>query len=166
MIRRSTVLVGSFLIGAPLIAGATTQATVAGETFKFHEYHVHFTSKREKVEVPDQPGHVLAAFTSKGVGIRISRPSEPPFKLEIWGTGDYQKDGSGRDSGYIRLTFSDGSSYDGAWSGTSGNGHDIGTTTYMNGTGRFEGMKGGEKFDCFHLGDSHVCDIDGTIALP
>ena len=155
--------VGPLLIGSAIVA--LSQAAVAGETIKFHSYHSNVVSKIETTEVPDQPKHVIAMFQAKGVGVRTVGPSEAPYKIDLWGTGDYKGDGTGKDSGYGRFTFADGSSYDEEWSGTVANGRDSGTATYKNGTGRFVGMSGGSKFDCVLLGDRFMCDVDGTIEL-
>jgi len=157
----SVLLFGGSLLGSVMVQGA-----FAAETIKFHSQHILVVSKFDSIDIPDQAGHIIGMFQAKGVGVRRSGPSEPPYKIEAWGTGDYRKDGTGKDRGYARFTFSDGSSYDEDWAGNGSGGHDIGTATYYNGTGRFKGMKGGSKFDCASLGDRIVCEVDGTIEMP
>jgi hypothetical protein len=164
--RKGVGLKGALLIGGTIVVCTLTQAAVAGETIKFHSQHVNVATKFEATEVPDQPGHTIAMFQAKGVGVRNVGPNEPPYKIDLWGTGDYHKDGTGKDSGYGRFTFSDGSSYDEEWTGTVGNGHDVGTAVYKNGTGRFKGARGGSKFDCMLFGDRFICEVDGTIESP
>jgi hypothetical protein len=154
------------LIGVAVIVSGLTQSAVAAETIKFHSQHINVATKFDTTEVPDQPGHVIAMFQAKGIGIRSVGPSESPYKIDLWGTGDYHKDGTGKDGGYGRFTFADGSSYEEEWSGTLANGRDIGTAVYKNGTGRFKGARGGSKFDCALFGDRFICDVDGTIELP
>ena len=164
--RSATGLVLASLFGGLALTGVVTYPAVAGETIKFHSQHINVSTKWESIDVPDQPGHVVGMFAAKGVGIRRSGPPEPFYKIEIWGTGDYRKDGTGRDHGYGRFTFSDGASYDEEWTGNVSGGRDVGTAMYYNGTGRFKGMKGGSKFDCQLFGDRFVCEVDGTIELP
>jgi hypothetical protein len=164
--RKRIGLKGALMIGAPIIASTLTHFAVAGETIKFHSKHINVATKFETIEVPDQPGHIVAMFQAKGVGVRSVGPSEPPYKIDLWGTGDYKKDGTGKDGGYGRFTFSDGSSYDEEWAGTVANGRDVGTAAYKNGTGRFKGITGGSKFDCVLFGDRFMCDVDGTIEFP
>lgn len=157
---------GVLLFGSSLVAGATIQDAFAAETIKFHSQHILVVSKFDSIEMPDQAGHIIGMFQAKGVGVRRAGPQEPPYKIEAWGTGDYRKDGAGKDRGYARFIFADGSSYDEDWAGSGSGGHDVGTAMYYNGTGRFKGMKGGSKFDCASLGDRIVCEVDGTIELP
>lgn len=154
------------LSGISLLAAAAAQEAAAGETVKFKSQHILLVSKFDSIEMPDQAGHIIGMFQAKGVGVRRSGPAEPPYKIEAWGTGDYRKDGTGKDRGYARFIFADGSTYDEDWAGTGSNGHDIGTATYYNGTGRFKGMKGGSKFDCASMGDRIICEVEGTIELP
>lgn len=157
---------GVLLFGSALLAGATIHGAFAAETIKFRSQHILVVSKFDSIEMPDQAGHIIGMFQAKGVGVRRTGPQEPPYKIEAWGTGDYRKDGAGKDRGYARFIFADGSSYDEDWAGTGSGGHNVGTATYYNGTGRFKGMKGGSKFDCASLGDRIVCEVDGTIELP
>lgn len=153
------------VVAAALCTGVPVHS-LAGQTIKFKSKHINVLTKFESGEVGDRAGHLIGFYTLKGAGTRIEGPQEPPYKIEIWGTGDYAGDGTGKDSGYGKFTFSDGSSYYEVWSGTSKGGRGSGTATYYNGTGRFEGMKGGSKWDCALLDDRGVCDVDGTIELP
>ncbi len=138
----------------------------AGEKIHFHSQHINVATKFETVEVGDEPGHVIAFFEAKGVGSRLKGPAEPPYKIDIWGSGDYRDDGTGKGQGYGKFVFADGSSYYERWTSTLKDGHDVGTAVYYNGTGRFKGMKGGSKFDCLPMGDRFICEVEGTIELP
>lgn len=138
----------------------------AGEKIHFQSQHINVATKFETVEVGDEPGHVIAFFEAKGVGSRLKGPTEPPYKIEIWGSGDYREDGTGKGQGYGKFIFADGSSYFEKWTSSLKDGHDIGTAVYYNGTGRFKGMKGGSKFDCIPMGDRFICEVEGTIELP
>jgi hypothetical protein len=155
---------GMFLFG--MVALVLTNNSVAAETIKFRSQHILFVSKFDSIDIPDQAGHIIGMFQAKGVGVRRAGPQEPAYKIEAWGTGDYRKDGTGKDRGYARFIFADGSTFDEDWAGTAAGGHDIGTATYYNGTGRFKGLKGGSKFDCASMGDRIVCEVEGTIELP
>jgi hypothetical protein len=98
--------------------------------------------------------------------MRYQGPNEPPYKVDVWGAGEYWKDGTGSDRGYGKFTFADGSYYYEEWTGKVANGRDVGTAVYYGGSGRFKGMKGGSKFDCRLMGDRFTCDVEGTIELP
>jgi len=153
---------------ASVLSVSAIQYAPAGETIKFKSQHILVVSKFDSLEMPDQAGHIIGMFQAKGVGVRRSGPQEPPYKIEAWGTGDYRKEGIGKDRGYARFIFADGSSYDEDWTGAGAGGHDVGTAVYYNGTGRFKGIKGGSgsKFDCASLGDRIVCEVEGTIEMP
>ena len=139
---------------------------MAGETIEFHSKHINVALKFDTHDLEDEEGHVIAMFHASGVGVRTKGPEEPPYKIEIWGTGDYKGDGTGKDHGYGKFIFSDGSSYFESWSGTVADGKAVGTAIYYNGTGRFAGLKGGSKYECSLLGDRFACEVDGTIDLP
>ena len=144
----------------------TMSNAAAGEIIKFRSKHINVATRFDTVEVGDKPGHVVALFQAKGVGSRYEGPEEPPYKIEISGTGDYQGDGTGKELGYGKFIFSDGSYYFERWTGNVKGDRDTGTAVYFGGTGRFNGMKGGSKFDCILLGDRFICDVEGTIELP
>lgn len=139
---------------------------LADEVIKFRSKHVNVSKRFDAVEVGDEPGHIIAISEAKGVGSRYEGPEEPPYKIEISGTGDYQGDGTGKELGYGKFIFSDGSYYFERWTGNVKGDRDTGTAVYFGGTGRFNGMKGGSKFDCILLGDRFICDVEGTIELP
>ena len=153
----------TFVFGSVAISNA-----VAGETIKFRSKHVNVSTRFDPIEVGDKPGHIIGIFEAKGVGSRYEGPAEKPYKIEIWGTGDFQGDGTGKDHGYGKFIFSDGSYYFEKWTGNVKDGHDVGTAVYYGGTGRFKGMKegSGSKWDCILLGDRFICDIEGIIILP
>ena len=154
------------LIKTVLLVVAFAPVAAGGETVKFQAKHINVSTKNEAVEVGDEPGHVIAFFEAKGVGSRYQGPGEQPYKIEIWGTGDYRSDGTGKGQGYGKFIFADGSSYYERWTSTLKDGHDVGTAVYYNGTGRFEGMTGGSKYDCSLMGDRFICDVHGVIELP
>ena len=148
------------------IAVSLATSAHSGERIEFYSKHINVVSSNESVEVGDEPGHILAFFAASGVGTRLEGPEEPPYKIEIWGSGDYRADGSGEDRGYGKFIFADGSYYFERWSGEVEDGLAVGTADYYGGSGRFEGMAGGSKYDCTPLGDRFICDVRGVIELP
>ena len=154
-----------FLLTVSIIAIAA-QAAIAAEKIQFQSIHTNVATVSESIEIGDEPGHLIAMFQAKGVGVRQVGPEEAPYKIEIWGTGDYRGDGTGEEQGYGKFIFADGSSYYERWIGKVVDGQGKGTAVYFNGTGRFAGMKGGSKFVCTSLGDRFVCDVEGTIEIP
>ena len=113
-------------------------AMLAAETIKFHSQHILVVSKFDSIEMPDQAGHIIGMFQAKGVGVRRTGPQESPYKIEAWGTGDYRKDGAGKDRGYARFIFADGSSYDEDWAGTGSAGHDVGNRDVLQRDGTIQ----------------------------
>lgn len=157
------VFISSWLL---VVMSSMTPDVFAGEKFRFYSQHANVLHKIETMEVGDEPGHKIAIFQAKGVGMRREGPVEPAYKIEIWGTGDYRDDGTGSAHGYGKFTFSDDSSYYEKWSSKMSKGHDVGTAVYFKGTGRFKGMKGESEFDCTLLGERFICEVEGTIELP
>jgi len=114
MFRRA--IITALLSGAIISTGA-----LAGEVIKFKSHHNNVATKWESSEMGDEPGHIRGAFELKGIGIRYSGPSEPPYKIDCWGVGEYWKDGTGTDRGYCKFTFADGSYFYGEWAGKVAN---------------------------------------------
>ena len=115
------------LFASILILIFTANAVVSGERIEFYAKHINVSTGSEAVEVGDEPGHILAFFSAKGVGTRLEGPEEPPYKIEIQGTGDYRADGSGKDQGYGKFIFADGSYYFERWSGEVKDGRALGS---------------------------------------
>ena len=140
-------------------------SVLAGETIEFRAHHINVATRFDTLMVGDEEGHLIAFFTAKGVGKRIEGPEEPPYKIDVMGTGDYWSGGTGKEHGYAKFTFSDGSYFYERWKSSVADGRDVGTAKYYGGTDRFEGMTGGSKFDCKLLGDRFICDVEGTLNL-
>jgi hypothetical protein len=154
------------LAGVIIMAAGLVRLCSAGETIVFHAQHINAATRFDTWEVGDKKGHVLAYFQAKGVGIRREGPPEPFYKIDLSGTADIRPDGTAAEHGFGKFTFSDSSTYYEEWTSRWEGGHDIGSAVYYNGTGRFEGIKGGSKFDCLLMGDRFVCEVDGRIELP
>ncbi len=155
-----------FALFAAIALTFAAQPVCAGEKIEFRSIHTNVVTGIDTVHIGDEDGHILALLKASGVGVRQQGPAEPSYRIEIWGKGDYRADGTGKDHGYGKFIFSDGSSYYEEWEGTLADGRSTGTAVYYNGTGRFTGMKGGSKFDCTALGDRFVCEVDGVLELP
>ena len=152
---------------AALISGAfISTGALAGEVIKYKAQHNNVVTKWESSEMGDEPGHIRGTFELKGIGVRQAGPSEPPYKIDCWGVGEYWKDGTGVDRGYCKFTFADGSYFYAEWSGNVANGHDVGSGTFYGGSGRFKGLKRREKFDAKLMGDRSPTEVEGTIELP
>ena len=150
-----------------VVAGMVIPARgIAGEVIKFKSHNYNVVAKWEQSDLGDETGHIRANMEIKGIGVRHEGPREPMYKVDIWGSGDYSKAGTGRERGFTKYTFSDGSySYE-EWIGKSANGRDVGTAVYYGGGGRFKDVKGGGKYDCMLMGDRFVCEVEGTLELP
>lgn len=130
--------IGIFFIVALMIVPA---AQAAEKTVKYH-----CTTQLTKVEfvvLPDMKGHITGVFERRGVAIFENEVAAQ----KIWGTFDKKK---GRVSflAYIQTTFKDGSTVMQKVSGSHAPPPDEkldvyeGKGEYINGTGRFEGIKG------------------------
>jgi hypothetical protein len=130
--------IGIFLITALMLVPA---AQSAEKTVKYN-YTTQLT-KVEFVVLPDMKGHVTGVFERRGVAIF----EDEVAALKIWGTFDKKK---GRVSflAYLQITFKDGSTVMQKASGSHAPPPDEkldvyeGKGEYINGTGRFEGIKG------------------------
>ncbi len=87
-----------------LLLAAMTVAW-GGKTIKFQSQHINVVTRSDQVEIGDEPGHAISLFEAKGLGIRREGPKEPPYKIEIWGTGDSRGDGTGKGSGYGKFIW-------------------------------------------------------------
>ena len=123
------------LFAAIVLAVLSRSAVLAGETIKSHSKHINMAKTFDNQELEYEEGHVIAMFNAQGVGVRIEGPSEPPYKIGIWGAGDYKGDGTGTVQGYGKFIFSDGPTYFERWSGTVANGKAVGIAVYFNGPG-------------------------------
>jgi hypothetical protein len=169
--RRSIwILIGMIVITAWLL-GSVTQ--VGAESFTVKARQIQHTTKAHIIEVGDVPGHILAAYEAAGLVF-----SEDGEVATLSGRGmiDYTH-GSGTAQGYNLHTYEDGSTTWAKWRGTATAAPDgktslEGTWEYIKGTGRFEGIRGGETFTGKRfapvpgMATQHYSDITGTYTLP
>lgn len=164
-------LLGILLIAALVLAGASP---VMAKTEKVTYRNVNQMTKIHVIKVGDVPGHIIAVFERRGLGL---------FDGEVavyHGTQmlDSTK-GKGTLQGYIMYTFEDGSTM---VSKVEGNVTPLkdkrisskGTFTYIGGTGRFEGIKGSGTWSARSYTPNTkdetksdvIVDITGTRTLP
>jgi len=126
------------LIAALLLLSATR---VEAKTVKYN-YTSHQT-KGEHFLIPDEKGHVVALYERRGVAIFENEVAA----IAAWGTAEIIK-GQGLFQGYTIITFEDGSTWTLTHHGTLAPTPDEKLGSYkmkgelINGTGRFEGIKG------------------------
>lgn len=154
MSRFATKVSLAAAVAVAIIPAGIELAAASGSTFKAQ--HVNVGTRFDTLIVGDEPGHITAFFTAKGVGKHLKGPEEHPYKIDVWGSGDYRADGTGEEQGYAKFTFNDGSYFYERWSSKVADGRDVGSAKYYGGTGRFEGMTGGSEFDCELLGDRFI----------
>jgi hypothetical protein len=167
----------SILLIAAWLPVPVTQARA--ETIKYNwKYHcTSHTTKLEYVVLPDVEGHVVGVFERRGLDI---------FETEVAaiverGTFDKIKNVKTTFQGYAQVTFEDGSTiihkYQGTLVPSAGEKLEVYKDCkgkYLEGTGRFEGIKGEFTFTGRRItpytkdktkGDTWI-EITGTYTLP
>ncbi len=147
--------------------GLPTFAVQAGETASKGRTTYHCT-KQEFVEVSDVPDHWIGVIECEGI---VFRESGEVGTYKFWGTGDYVK-GTGPAEGYGIATYEDGSTYTDKWqdvltAGDEGKSASLtGTYQFINGTGRFAGIKGEGTFTGQSFGGKGYVDWSDFYTLP
>jgi len=138
----NTVLgVIAILFIAALLLVPATQARAKSE--KVEGRAITQITKIHVINVGDVDGHVIGVFERRGLGFING---EVPTYLNR-GMFNYTK-GKGTAEGYVTYTYEDGSTTVAKWEGTVAPTKDKrsagkGTYSYIGGSGRFEGIKGG-----------------------
>ena len=162
------VLMFVLLISSGMVA---TQASAEPFKFKLTSY----ITKVEVLPVGGAKGHILLLYQRRGVAILDG--GECAAYLTN-GTGDFAK-GGGQFQGYTQLTYKDGSTTLAKYQGNStiAPGSKLpsikGKAVYVNGTGRFEGIKGDFSFTGRYItpnsketkGDMYV-EASGNRTIP
>ncbi|MEC8930040.1 MAG: hypothetical protein VYC64_17485 [Candidatus Latescibacterota bacterium] len=156
---------GPIFVALVVWLGWSAASAEARERIEFESVHINMVTSFDTLIVGDNADRFIALMRAQGAGRRISGPVEPPYSIEIWGTGDYA-DGMGEETGYGKFIFEDGSAFFEKWTGTAQNNRAVGTAIYYDGSGRFEGMTGGSNWDCTSMGDRFSCDVEGWIEVP
>jgi hypothetical protein len=143
----------------------------AEEKKKWETRDVLYATSLNKTEIPDVEGHVLYLLEAKGISFTKDFGAVPNV---LKGTLDFIK-GNGPVVLYTYLTFSDGSSVTmrhngqqrGGGPGATGASGGDGSWTFLNGTGKLEGIKGGGTFEWWVVAPGQwYTDNKGEYTLP
>ena len=144
---------------------ATIDCAVAGEKMKWHG--ASFTTNWQQIEVGDEEGHVVVVYEAKQIyfdeltGERWAGPEANMLDINL-------KTGQGFVQGYGSITDKDGDKQFRTQEGKPvGKDHWKGTWTYVKGTGKYEGIKGGGTWDQYQLGPQQsYLEIEGEVEIP
>jgi hypothetical protein len=172
IIKRNRGIIGILLIAALLLLPATS---AIAKTEKFKCRIISQITNIHVIKVGDVEGHIIAIFERRG--LRFSDEGEVGSYVN-WVTSDTIK-GKGTHVGYNRITYEDGSTTVAKFEGTmepleGRRSTGKGTFTYIGGSGRFEGIKGGGTFTYKTITpytkdetkSDLVVDATGTYTLP
>jgi hypothetical protein len=164
------MLIGIFII----VAWLSVPTTHAGEKMVKHRV-VSYLNKLDFSPPGDVKGHVIGFFSRSGLAF-FEDGEVAQFSSR--GTFDYIN-GEGPYQGYAKYIFKDGSTIVVKFLGTVKKGEKgkvaEGSGDYVNGTGRFEGIKGSGSYTCKNVtpyapekgtrGETY-CDMMMTRTLP
>ena len=156
----------SFVFAIFLISSITnTDIVIAGEKFKAHG--TSYTVKWEQIEVGDEEGHVVGITESKQFYFNETTGEKHP-STSIGIMDINTKTGQASGSGYGVTIDKDGDKMIRTWEGkVVGKGHWKGTYTYVKGTGKFEGIKGGGTWDSYSVAPKQsYLDVEGEWEIP
>ena len=146
---------------------ASIDCAVAGEKVKIKAHGAMLNVKWEQIEVGDEEGHVIGIYESKGIAfdeITGARSAERGIgMLDI-----NPKTGLVTSRGYGVTTNKDGDKTVRKVEGKAvGKGHSEGVWTYVKGTGKYEGIKGGGTWSSYSLapGQSYW-EAEGEVEMP
>ena len=122
-----------------------TASAHADECIEFCSKPINVVPPNESVELGNELGHILAFFVFNSASTHLEASEEPPYKIEIGSSGNYGDDGIGKDQGYNKFIFTDGSYY---FEGELGEGED---------------GHSGSKYDGTSLSERFICDTHGVI---
>ena len=130
----------------------------AGETVKVKASGTSINTKWHEIEVGDEEGHVIAVFQNTQAW--VVEPDGVTATAFSRGTMDlHKKTGQGTMQGYSIMTYPSGDKRYASFDGNiAGKGKWEGTYTDINGTGKYEGCKGGGTWKTQSLGPgiSHI----------
>ena len=152
----------TFAMGILLVGNA-----VAGEKFKMraHWYWV----KAEPINVPREEGRFLAVWNYKGIlTVLQGNKLMDGMAADNVGCGDVNtKMGTGFAHGELLFTDRDGDKMYWTYEGKAVKGIWSGPSTFVKGTGKFEGMQGKSSWFQVVVGPNlSYVDWDGEIELP
>ena len=118
-------------------------SALAGEKYKGR--HIFYTTKFEPIQVGDEEGHIIAVVERMGIHTDFDKkPFSDGWPIHGVGIVDMNiKTGAGSSYGYDVLTDKDGDKVIHKWEGGPGkSGRWEGTVTFIEGTGKWKGIKG------------------------
>ncbi len=149
-----------FVFGVAII-----DCAVAGEKVKWHG--ASFMTNWQQIEVGDEEGHVMAIFEEKEIYIN-EKTGEKTASTAVNSVDMNLKTGLGTVTGWGWSADKDGDKIMRTHEGKPvGEGHWQGTWTYVKGTGKYEGIKGGGTWDTYALApqQSYV-EVEGEVEMP
>jgi len=163
--------IGVFLIAALILVPATP---AMAKKEKFKGRHISQITKIHVIKVGDVEGHIIGIFQRRGLNFINGEVAT----YKSCGTLDITK-GKGTAEGYTQITYEDGSMTVAKFQGTleplkGKRSTGKGTFSYIGGSGRFEGIKGGgswtsKSFTPYTKEETKsdsIVDFTGTRTLP
>jgi len=139
---------------------------LAGEKIKLHGSSL--ITEWHQMEVGDKEGHVMAVYKAKQ--IYINEINNEKFTSSDVSTIDLNlKTGQGSLKGYGVNEYVNGDITTRKYEGKSeGKGHWKGSWTFVRGTGKYEGVKGGGTWDSYSMGQGKpsYMEVEGEMELP
>lgn len=162
-------------VAIPFVALAVFAAhsaqPLAGGKEKFTGRAVLNSVSDAKIDVPDSPGHGLYQGVMDGVIFNETGGSFlADARYQVFWMGDIGG-ASDKVEGYKVFTMADDvkvvAKFEGQPSSASSDGKGHGTWTLVNGTGQYEGVKGGGKYTLTFVTDTMAWDLlEGVVELP
>ena len=155
----TTVVV--FVFGLAMI-----DCAVAGEKLRVHG--VSFTTDWKQIEVGDEEGHVIAIYKAKQLYVD-DKTGEKMVSDEVNSLDINLKTGQDTVTGYGVEIFPNGDEIFRVHEGKPvGKGHWKGTWTYVKGSGKYEGIKGGGTWDSYSMrrGQPSYVEVEGEAEMP
>jgi len=146
---------------------ATIDCAVAGEKVKMKAHGSAYNVKWEKIDVGDEAGHMIGIYENKG----ISFDEITGGRMVDRGMGMMDinpKTGLVTIRGYGVTTDKDGDKTVRKYEGKAvGKGHSEGVWTFVKGTGKHEGIKGGGTFSSYSLSpEQSYWEAEGEVERP
>jgi hypothetical protein len=170
-IKSNWEIIGILLIAVWLLVSTTP---AIAKTEKVECRNVSQITKMDAIKVGDVDGHILAVYERRGLGFCNGEVATYLNRAMF----DITK-GKGTAEGYVTHIFEDGSTAISKWQGTIAprEGKRLtgeGTFSYIGGSGRFEGIKGGGSwtaksytpYTAEETKSDLVTDTSGTRTLP
>jgi hypothetical protein len=146
---------------------ATIDCAVAGEKVKMKAHGATFNVKWEQIEVGDVEGHVIGIYENKEIAFNeITGERTVGRGLGMMDINPKTKLVTIR--GYGVNTDKDGDKMVRQYEGKAvGKGHSEGVWTYVKGTGKYEGIKGGGTWSSYSLAqEQSYWEAEGEVEMP